>query len=63
MLTAEAMDFTTHPTIWKYNEYPLVVERFDKGIKSIIIGEKTPEQVAQEVQDVKARELKKTAGR
>ena len=39
---ASVMDFTTHPTIWPYNENPLVTEKFDKGIQSIIIGEKDP---------------------
>jgi len=39
---ARGMDFTTHPTVWKYNENALVTEAFDKGIQSIIIGEKTP---------------------
>ncbi len=56
---ARAMDATTHPTIWPLNEDPLVIEAFDKGIQSIIIGEKTPEQVAQEVQSVKEREMAK----
>ncbi len=57
---AEVMDNTTHPTIWMQNEFPLVLERMDKGIQSIIIGEKTPEQVAREVQEVKEKELKKS---
>ncbi len=56
---ASVMDLTTHPTIWKHNEDALVVEKFNKGIQSIIIGEKTPQEVAQEVQDIKQRELKK----
>ncbi|HOY09552.1 MAG TPA: extracellular solute-binding protein [Candidatus Omnitrophota bacterium] len=56
---ARAMDATTHPTIWPLNEEPLVIEAFDKGIQSIIIGEKTPEQVAQDVQNVKEREMAK----
>lgn len=56
---ARGMDFTTHPTVWKYNENALVTEAFDKGIQSIIIGEKTPRQVAKEVQKIKKRELKK----
>ncbi len=54
---AKAMDNTTHPTIWKYNENALVAEKFGKGIQSIIIGEKTPRQVAKEVQVVKEREM------
>jgi len=53
------MDHTTHPTIWKYNEHALVTEAFDKGIQAIIIGEKTPLQIAQNVQQIKVRELNK----
>lgn len=60
---ARAMDDTTHPSIWKYNEDPLVIETFDKGIQSIIIGESQPEDVAQEVQVVKEREMEKTKKR
>jgi len=60
---AGAMDFTTHPTTWELNEQSSVIEAFDKGIQSIIIGEKTPEQVAQDVQKVKERELKKAKSR
>jgi len=60
---AKGMDNTTHPTIWKYNEMPVVTEAFDKGIQSIVIGEKTPQQVAQEVQSIKERELKKARRR
>ena len=56
---ASVMDMTTHPTIWPYNENALVIEKFDKGIQSIIIGEKTPAEVAREVQQIKERELKK----
>ena len=56
---AQSMDSTTHPTVWQYNEDPLVIEAFDKGIQSIIIGEKTPQEVAQEVQQVKERQLEK----
>ncbi len=56
---ASSMNNTTHPTIWPYNEDALVIEAFDKGIQSIIIGEKTPEQVAQDVQTVKDRQMAK----
>lgn len=56
---ASAMEHTTHPTGWALNENALVIEKFDKGIQSIIIGEKTPEQVAVEVQAVKERQLEK----
>lgn len=56
---AKAMDYATHPNVWGVSEFSPVIEAFDKGIQSIIIGEKTPEQVAQEVQKVKERELAK----
>ncbi|MBP6342676.1 MAG: extracellular solute-binding protein [Candidatus Omnitrophica bacterium] len=56
---AKGMDNTTHPTIWKYNEDPLVIEAFDKGLQAIIIGEKTPQEVAVKVQEVKVRQMKR----
>ena len=60
---AGAMEDTTHPSIWPVNENSLVVEAFDKGIQAIIIGEKTPEQAAQEIQNIKERELAKAKKR
>lgn len=56
---ANSMESTTHPTIWSLNEDSLVIEAFDKGLQSIMIGEKTPEQVANDVQKVKAAQLQK----
>jgi len=56
---AAAMDNTTHRDVWGVAEFPAVIEAFDKGIQSIIIGEKTPEQLAKEVQAVKEREMAK----
>ncbi len=56
---ADDMELTTHPNLWGVSEFPAVIEAFDKGIQSIIIGEKTPEQIAQEVQKIKERELAK----
>jgi len=60
---AQGMDHATHPTIWPMDEQPLVTERFTKGLQAIILGKKTPEQVAREVQKVKIREMKKAAKR
>lgn len=57
---AMVMDHTTHPTIWPINEDALVTEAFDKGLQAIMIGEMTPQEVAQEVQGVKKRQLGKT---
>lgn len=56
---AGAMDVTTHPSVWRHNEIPLVIEVFDKGIQSIIIGESMPEEVAVEVQKIKIREMER----
>ncbi|MFA5088063.1 MAG: extracellular solute-binding protein [Candidatus Omnitrophota bacterium] len=56
---AKAMDSATHPKVWPYNEDPLVIEVFDKGIQSIIIGEKTPRQVGADVQRAKIRQLER----
>lgn len=56
---ARGMDFATHPSIWGVSEFSAVIEAFDRGIQSIILGEKTPQTVAQEVQKIKERELAK----
>jgi raffinose/stachyose/melibiose transport system substrate-binding protein len=56
---AKGMESSTHPNVWGLSEFPVVIEAFDKGIQSIIIKEKTPEQVAAEVQRVKEKELAK----
>ena len=60
---SKGMDHVTHPTIWKLTENPLVTERFTKGLQSIILGKKTPQQVAQEVQEIKIREIARAAKR
>ena len=60
---SQGMDESTHPSVWPLNEDPLVIEAFDKGIQSIIIGEKTPEQVAQDVQTVKDRQIAREINR
>ena len=52
-------ELSTHPNTWGVTEFPVVTETLGLGIQSIIIGEKTPEEVAAEVQEVKARELAK----
>ena len=56
---SKAMDYSTHPNIWGVSEFPVVIEAWDRGIQSIILGEKTPEKVAAEVQKIKERELAK----
>lgn len=54
---ADDMDKTTHPDVLPINEYSQVIEFFDKGIQSIIIGEKKPEEVAQKIQEIKERRI------
>ncbi len=56
---ADDVDNTVHPNNYPVHEDPAVVEAFDKGIQSILIGEKTPEAVAADVQKVKEKVLKK----
>lgn len=56
---ASASELVVHLSQLPVTEYPIVVEAFDKGLQSIIIGEKTPEQVAEYVQSVKEREIKR----
>ncbi|MFH1202601.1 MAG: extracellular solute-binding protein [Candidatus Omnitrophota bacterium] len=56
---ADDIELTTHPNAWSISESPQVLETFNKGIQSIIIGEKTPVQIAQGTQKIKERELAK----
>jgi ABC-type glycerol-3-phosphate transport system substrate-binding protein len=51
------MDYATHPNAWDTSEFLMVIEAYTRGIQSIILGEKTPNQVAVETQAVKEREL------
>ena len=53
---ADDMNKTVHPSLLPAAEHPLVIEAFDKGIQSIIIGESSPREIAQRVQTVKDRE-------
>ena len=57
------MDLATHPNARDISESPQVLETFNKGIQSIIIGDKTPDEVASDVQAVKERELAKREAR
>ncbi|NQT95653.1 MAG: extracellular solute-binding protein [Candidatus Omnitrophica bacterium] len=52
---ADDMDGTYHWNNLPVVEKPQVTEMFSKGIQAIIIGEKTPEEVASEVQALKER--------
>jgi ABC-type glycerol-3-phosphate transport system substrate-binding protein len=52
-----ALNDLTHPSQWPVHEKPVVSEAWLKGIQSILIGEKTPQEVAKEVQKLKEREM------
>ena len=52
---ADDMEAATHPNLYPIHEDPSVMETFDKGIQSILIGEKKPEEVAADVQRVKEK--------
>ncbi len=56
---ASQMDATTHPSQWAVTEQPTVTEALDKGIQSILVGEKTPEEVAAEVDALKKQQSSK----
>jgi ABC-type glycerol-3-phosphate transport system substrate-binding protein len=56
---ADNMERTTHPNAWDISESPQVIETFNKGIQSIIIGEKSPQEVAQETQKIKEKVMAK----
>lgn len=58
---ADDMENATHPNIYPIHEKAVVSEAFSKGIQSILIGEKTPAQVAADVQKTKEKENKKAA--
>ncbi len=57
MSLIDDLDILTHPNIWPYNEDSRVIEVLNKGLQQIVMGLKTPEEVAQKIQDVKERVL------
>ncbi len=51
----KSIDVSTHPAIWPVHEQWPVQEAFLKGIQSIIIGQSSPQEVAEKVQQIKNR--------
>lgn len=47
--------YFTHPRLWRINENSRVVEAINRGVQNIVIGAKTPEEVAEEVAKTKER--------
>lgn len=60
---ADDMDNVTHPNILPVQESPKVIEAFTKGIQAIIIGVKTPQQIADDVQTAKQRVMQEQAAK
>ena len=58
---ADDMDATVHPRLFSVQEDSTVIEAFDKGIQSILIGEATPQEVAARVNQVKRQEISRRA--
>ncbi len=56
---AAHMDDATHPSQWPVSERPVVSEAFGKGVQSILIGEKTPDQAAAEIDQLKNEQEKR----
>lgn len=54
---ADDMDSLIHPRLFRVQEKSPVIEAFNKAIQSIIIGEKTPEEAAKLIQNVKDHEM------
>jgi len=49
------LDTLTHPNIWPQNEDSRVIEVMNRGLQQIVMGIKSPEVVAQEIQKTKER--------
>ncbi len=55
-----SLTMLTHPNTWPYNEDSRVIEVMDQGLQQIVMGIKTPEQTANDIQQVKQRVLNET---
>lgn len=53
--TTEAFGSLTHPDVWPQNESSHVIEVINRGLQQIVMGIKTPEEVAHEIQKTKER--------
>ncbi|MCD6583080.1 MAG: extracellular solute-binding protein [Candidatus Omnitrophica bacterium] len=51
----ESFSILTHPDIWPYNEDSRVIEVMNRGLQQIVMGLKTPLEVAKEIQITKER--------
>jgi len=58
---AKVIDAAVHPRLFALQEDSKVIETFDKGVQSILIGESTADQVSQKVAQAKEREASRQA--
>jgi raffinose/stachyose/melibiose transport system substrate-binding protein len=54
-----ALSMLTHPNVWPDNEDSQVIEVMNQGLQQIVMGIKTPEQLAKEIEEKKQRVLRK----
>jgi raffinose/stachyose/melibiose transport system substrate-binding protein len=50
---AAGLESSTHPNVWPYEEDSRVIEIFDKGLQQLLLGEKTPQEIAEKIKQVK----------
>ncbi len=60
---AVALKHAVHQNQMPVSEYPAVVEAMGKGVQLIILGQKTPEQLGQELEAIKRQEKKRNRRR
>ena len=58
---ADDMAAIVHPRLFAVQEHSTVIETFDKGLQSILIGEAAPEQVAKHVDTVKQHTMSRAS--
>jgi ABC-type glycerol-3-phosphate transport system substrate-binding protein len=52
---ADTFDGFTHPDTWPHNEDSRVIETINKGLQQIVMGLKSPEEVAREIEEKKEK--------
>lgn len=54
---SKAMEHVVHPSQLPFNEYPRMVEAMGKGLQLIVIGQNTPQQLAEDLNQLKMEEI------
>ncbi|MCP4653241.1 MAG: extracellular solute-binding protein [Candidatus Omnitrophica bacterium] len=53
--TIDDLGKSTHPNVWPHNEDSRVIEALNKGLQQVVMGIKTAQQIAKEIQEVNIR--------